>query len=148
MRGGRGAHVEGAAAGVKAHVEVATTGAERGLKTLILSSRMAKRSAGEALGRTSKSRQQASRRLAGASQQRQPALDLQPYKIETKRTHHTTTIASTKKMRRREMEKAVLSAAVQRAQAQEDFASSAENRRRGPERELTFAEREDGGEFR
>ncbi len=36
-------------------------------------------------------------------------------------------------------------AAVQRAQAREDFAQSAENRRRGPERELTQAEREDGG---
>jgi hypothetical protein len=46
------------------------------------------------------------------------------------------------------MEKAVLSAAVQRAQAREDFAHSAENRRRGAERELTHAERDGGGEFR
>jgi hypothetical protein len=46
------------------------------------------------------------------------------------------------------MEKAALNAAVQRAQAREDFAHSAENRRRGPERELTHAKREGGGKFR
>jgi hypothetical protein len=45
------------------------------------------------------------------------------------------------------MGKAVFNAAVQRAQAQEDFAHSTENRRNGPERELTHAEREGGGEF-
>jgi hypothetical protein len=50
-------------------------------------------------------------------------------------------------MRRSEMEKVVFNAAVQRAQAREDFAHSAENRRRRPERELTHAEREGGGEF-
>ncbi len=43
---------------------------------------------------------------------------------------------------------ALLGAVPQRAQAREGFARSAENRRRGPERELTFAEREGGGEFR
>jgi hypothetical protein len=43
------------------------------------------------------------------------------------------------------MEKAALNAAVQRAQAREDFPHSDENRRRGPERELTHAEREGGG---
>ncbi len=46
------------------------------------------------------------------------------------------------------MEKAMLNAAVQRAQAREDFAQSAENRRRGPERDLTHAERVDVGEAR
>jgi hypothetical protein len=46
------------------------------------------------------------------------------------------------------MEEAVQSAVLQRAQAREDFARSAENRRRGPERTLTFAKREGGGEFR
>jgi hypothetical protein len=46
------------------------------------------------------------------------------------------------------MEKAVFNAAVQRAQAREDFTHSAENRRRGPERELTHAKHEGGGEFR
>ncbi len=46
------------------------------------------------------------------------------------------------------MEKATLNAVMQRAQAREDFAHSAENRRRGPERELTHAEREGGEEFR
>jgi hypothetical protein len=46
------------------------------------------------------------------------------------------------------MEKALISAAVQRAHAREDFAHSVENRRRGVERELTCAEREGGGEFR
>ncbi len=46
------------------------------------------------------------------------------------------------------MEKAVHSAVLQRAQARDDFAHSAENRRRGPERELTFAKREGGGGFR
>ncbi len=46
------------------------------------------------------------------------------------------------------MEKALISAAVQRPQAREDFAHSAENRRRGPERELTRAKREDGGGVR
>jgi hypothetical protein len=46
------------------------------------------------------------------------------------------------------MEKVTLNAAIQRAQAREDFAHSAENRLRGPERELTHAERDDGGEFR
>jgi hypothetical protein len=51
-------------------------------------------------------------------------------------------------MSRREMEKAALKAAVQRSQMREDFAQSAENRRRGPERELTHAERVDGGEAR
>ncbi len=51
-------------------------------------------------------------------------------------------------MRRSEMEKAALNAAVQRARAREDFAHSAENRRSGPKRELTHAEREGGGEFR
>ncbi len=46
------------------------------------------------------------------------------------------------------MEKAVHRAVLQSAKAREDFAHSAENRRRGPERELTFAEREGGGGFR
>ena len=46
------------------------------------------------------------------------------------------------------MEKETLNAAVQRARAREDFAHSAENRLRGPERELTHAERVDGGEAR
>jgi hypothetical protein len=45
------------------------------------------------------------------------------------------------------MEKATLNAAMQRAQARKDFAHSAKNRRRGPERELTHAQREDGEEF-
>jgi hypothetical protein len=47
------------------------------------------------------------------------------------------------------MEKAVLISAVQRAQAREDFAHSAENRLRWPKRQLTFrvSKREDGGEF-
>jgi hypothetical protein len=47
------------------------------------------------------------------------------------------------------MEKAVLSLAVQCAQAREDFAHSAENRLRGAERQLTFrvSKCEDGGEF-
>ncbi len=43
------------------------------------------------------------------------------------------------------MEKVTLNAAVQRARAREDFAHSAENRRRGTEHELTHAEREGGG---
>jgi hypothetical protein len=51
-------------------------------------------------------------------------------------------------MIRREMEKARLNAASQRAHMREVFAHSAENRRRGPERELTQAEREDRGEGR
>ncbi len=51
-------------------------------------------------------------------------------------------------MRKSEMEKATLNAAIQRAQMREEFAQSAENRRRGPERELTHAERLDGGEAR
>jgi hypothetical protein len=51
-------------------------------------------------------------------------------------------------MSRRELDKAALNAAIQRAHAREDFAQSAENRRRGPERELTHAERVDGTEFR
>jgi hypothetical protein len=37
------------------------------------------------------------------------------------------------------MEKAMLNAAIQGDKAREDFAHSAENRRRGPERELTHA---------
>ncbi len=45
------------------------------------------------------------------------------------------------------MEKATLNAAIQHAQAREDFVHSAENRRRGPERELTDAERDDGMEL-
>jgi hypothetical protein len=45
------------------------------------------------------------------------------------------------------MEKVTLNAAVQRARAREDFAHSAENRRRGTERELTHAERDGGGEL-
>ncbi len=43
------------------------------------------------------------------------------------------------------MDKALRNAAIQRAQAREEFAQSAENRRRGPERELTQAKRVDGG---
>jgi hypothetical protein len=50
-------------------------------------------------------------------------------------------------MIRREMERAALNAASQRAHMREVFAQSAENRRRGPERELTQAER-GGGEMR
>ncbi len=46
------------------------------------------------------------------------------------------------------MEKATLNAAIQRNKAREDFAHSAENRRKGPERELTHAKRDDGTEFR
>jgi hypothetical protein len=46
------------------------------------------------------------------------------------------------------MEKVTLNAAIQTAQAREDFAQSAENMRRGPERKLTHAERDDGTEFR
>ncbi len=59
----------------------------------------------------------------------------------------TTTLPppSTQKMRRSEMEKARLNAAIQRDEVRQDFAHSAENRRRGPERELTHAERDDGG---
>ena len=46
------------------------------------------------------------------------------------------------------MEKATHNAAIQRAQAREDFVHSTENRRRGPKRDLTNAEREGGGEAR
>ena len=46
------------------------------------------------------------------------------------------------------MEKATLNAAIQRDNSREDFEQSAENMRRGPERELTHAERDDGMEFR
>ncbi len=62
----------------------------------------------------------------------------------------TTTLPpprSTQKMRRSEMEKATHNAAIQRAQAREDFVHSTENRRRGPERELIHAKRDNGTEF-
>jgi hypothetical protein len=70
-----------------------------------------------------------------------PAHDPQPYKIErtvtVERRRPPPPPLSTKKMRRSEMEKGMLNAAVQRARVLEDFAHSAENRRRGPSTKLT-----------